>query len=786
MIRFGHGLPLVAVRPGAAGSLHGEHGPLPQSGAEADGLLDDAQRYGQRGRLGGDAVPALVGDHAAHGQAALLLLDRFDAAGILIRALDVLPLSRRGHGLPLVAVRPCAAGSLHGKRGLLSHRGAEADGLLDNAQLHGQQQAHMVVRIRKFLNLRLFAAHIQIQLLERLALRQRRQRNIHGIAEVIAQGLAERMAVQRLPAVSGGQNRGHGGGGIAASVADGDVNIILAAAAHGLRAEHQVVGIGVDSPGGVAAQAHRRRALCRRTHQKQPVLRFPGAQIGFSRHADDSRFERVAAAPVGRNPQLRLIAVRIARHQQAGVQAARRAACGGGAGNPPAFVVQRIVQTADPAQDVFARHRIARALGWIAARAESRMIGVDVQRLHQRVCRRLPDFHIEGGERHVAGVLHGEHQIGIIPGADAGIGEHSCRHPGGSNRPIGEAGKRQPQIGALAALRIHKIVSFAAVVRQPDAAGIRRKLGPAERAIGRVAARVVAHAAHQALRAGGILRGCSLRPVEADAVVKAGDVKERRADFDVVIGSLLSIGRHAPEAMGIAARLRLHALQIEQPVRGRAAEHLEAGDLSPGQHILSALSQAGKLAPGIQGIERGLPVRCRGRRDAVAGNLRVIREGLSQRPVHTCGCGMNDIAPAVDLLRISGCGIAADDADVAALHADASLRQDGIIAVLLKGLLLLIADDIQPFFVVDFHQHIGHAGSIQRGGLSAGAGVGELAAQDRQRAVIPLGLQREVVVCASTSADLYSRVCLSLGQPADFAMNAHAGQVIPHQPRHDL
>ena len=149
-------------------------------------MLHDEQTHGQHCGIGGHAVPELICDHAAHGQAVLFGLDRFNAVGVQLSARDVFPLILPGQALPLVAVGLLAAAGCHGERGLLPLNRRHIFGLLGNVQRYAQHQPHMVVRIRKFLILRIIpAAYMQLQLRQIPSLCQRRQRNIHGIAEII-------------------------------------------------------------------------------------------------------------------------------------------------------------------------------------------------------------------------------------------------------------------------------------------------------------------------------------------------------------------------------------------------------------------------------------------------------------------------------------------------------------------------------------------------------------------------------------------------------------------------
>ena len=147
MIRPGHALPLVAIGLFAAVDRRGEQDVLPLGRGDAYGLIDDAQlrKNGQHSRIGGDVVPELIGDHATHGQAVLFQLDRCDAVGVLISARDVRPLIRPGHALPLVTVGLCAANGRRGEQGFLPLGRGDAYGLIDDAQLHGKQQTHMVI-----------------------------------------------------------------------------------------------------------------------------------------------------------------------------------------------------------------------------------------------------------------------------------------------------------------------------------------------------------------------------------------------------------------------------------------------------------------------------------------------------------------------------------------------------------------------------------------------------------------------------------------------------------------
>ena len=123
--------------------------------------------------------------------------------------------------------------------------------------------------------------------------------------------------------------------------------------------------------------------------------------------------------------------------------------------------------------------------------------------------------------------------------------------------------------------------------------------------------------------------------------------------------------------------------QIEQPVCGSSAlgvcQNTEADDISLCQHISVVGGQEGKLALCIQSVERGLLTRCRSRCDAILDNLRFIRAGQTQRLFPALQILINK---AFDLLRIAGCGIAADDADIVAIHAETDLRHNGIIAAL--------------------------------------------------------------------------------------------------------
>ena len=103
------------------------------------------RQNGQHSRIGGNAVPKLICDHAAHGQAVLLQLDRGDAIGVLIGARDLRPLINPGLALPLIAVGLFASNRRHGEYCILTLGCSDAYGLIDNAQLHGKQQTHMVI-----------------------------------------------------------------------------------------------------------------------------------------------------------------------------------------------------------------------------------------------------------------------------------------------------------------------------------------------------------------------------------------------------------------------------------------------------------------------------------------------------------------------------------------------------------------------------------------------------------------------------------------------------------------
>ena len=379
------------------------------------------------------------------------------------------------------------------------------------------------------------------------------------------------MAEQRFAPEGGGQHRGHKGRGVAASIPNGDVHIVLAAALEKLCAEHQVVGIGVNSLGRLASKAHRRRVSgLRRTDQKQAVCCLPAVQSRLSRHIDDLRDERVPALPVGRDLYLCLIAVRIARHQQVSADAAHRAACGSGVGDRPFLLVQRIVHAADPAQGIFTCYRISFTVEAVVICAEFGVVQIDVQRLHKRICLCVNDLHIKSGEGHIAGILHREHQLGIVAGADAGVAERSRRHPGGGDRPKGEPGERLTQIGALAALQIHRVEAGAAVL-QLDAVGTFAKFHQAERAIDRIGARIIAHTADQIflLAVGGTVRSRAFRPVQIHARAKLDDVKVVRVDLHAVIrdhrgrAAVHQIQCDAFETLDVCAILLLHLIQVE-------------------------------------------------------------------------------------------------------------------------------------------------------------------------------------------------------------------------------
>ena len=518
-----------------------------------------------------------------------------------------------GHALPPVAVGLFAAVDRHGEQGFLTIGRVDACGLVDNTQQRGQQQMHMVVRICEFLILFIIpAAHVQLQLRKTMIICQCLQRNIHGIAEVIAHGIVERMAEQGASTEGRGQNRGHRGRGIAASIPKGDVYIVLAVAFEKLCAEHQVVNIGVNYLGGLAAEAFCRGALrrasgLRRTDQKQLLRCLSAAESRLSRHSNDLSNERFSALPVGRDLYLGLIAVRIARHQKVSADAAHRAACGGGGGDLPAFMIQRVVHTADPTPGICACYRISFTVEVVFVCAEFGIVQIDVQRLHLLSCLRVNDLHIKSGEGHIAGILHRENKLGIVTGADAGVAEHSRRHFGGGDRIKGEPGEGLPQIGALAALQIHRVEAGAAVL-QLDAVGTFPKLHQAERAISRIGVRIIAHTADQIflLAVGGSIRSRAFRPVQIHSRAKLDDVKVVRVDLHAVIrdhrgrAAVHQIQCDAFEALDVCAILLLRLIQIEQRVFGVASLKLcidpEIDDVSLCQHIPAAGGQEGKLA----------------------------------------------------------------------------------------------------------------------------------------------------------------------------------------------
>ena len=431
------------------------------------------------------------------------------------------------------------------------------------------------------------------------------------------------MAVQSFVTIRGSQDRRNVRIFISTSIPNGDVHIVLAAASEKLCAEHQVVSIGVNPLGGLAAEALCRRALrrasgLRRTNQKQLLLCLPAAQSRLSRHSNDLGNERFSALPVGRDLYLGLIAVRIARHQQVGADAAYRAACGGGGGDLPAFMIQRVVHTANPAQGICTCYRISFAMEVVVVCAEFGVVQIDMQRLHQRICLCVNDFHIESGEGHIAGILHREQQLGVVTGADAGIAEHSCRHLGGGDQPKGEPGEGLPQIGAQAVLQIHRVEAGAAVL-QLDAVGTFAKLHQAERAIDRIGVRIIAHTADQIflLAVGGTVRSRAFRPVQIHARAKLDDVKVVRVGLHAVIrdhrgrAAVHQIQCDAFETLDVCAILLLHLIQIEQPVLGVASLKLcidlEIDDVPLRQQIPlgagAAKAKTGKLAVFIQRID---------------------------------------------------------------------------------------------------------------------------------------------------------------------------------------
>ena len=560
------------------------------------------------------------------------------------------------------------------------------------------------------------------------------------------------------------------------------MHIVLAAALEKLCAEHQVVGIGVNSLDGLAAEALCRRALrrasvLRRTNQKQLLRCLPAAQSRLSRHSNDLSSERFSALPVGRDLYLGLIAVRIARHQQVSADAAHRAVCGGGGGDLPAVMIQRIVHAADPAQGICTCYRIICTMEVVFVRAEFGIVQIDVQRLHQRICLRVHDVHIESGERHIAGILHREHQLGIVTGADAGVAEYSRRHFGGGDRPKGEPGEGLPQIGSLAALQIHRVEAGAAVL-QLDAVGAFAKLHQAERAIDRIGVRIIAHTAHHVLRFGPrVRRSRAFRPVQIHARAKLDDVKVVRVDLHVVIrdhrgrAAVHQIQCDAFETLDVCAILLLHLVQIEQSVLGVASLKLcidpEIDDVSLRQQIPlgagAAKVKTGELAGFIQRID--IHIVCRaGYAHMVAGNaVPVFERGIAEihKPIQTIRFLVDNLT--IDIFPAVAARAGADEVDgfcVVTRRRQKDIRHDGVVILRKHPLVFLIAYDFQSFcFIVLLHQHGRQDGPVWRLRRCAG----ELAAQDRQRAVAaslivhPLtDLHRKVVVRIRRALDYTS------------------------------
>ena len=266
------------------------------------------------------------------------------------------------------------------------------------------------------------------------------------------------------------------------------------------------------------------------------------------------------------------------------------------------------------------------------------------------------ELHIEAGQRNIAGVPDREHNLGIVSGADTGIGGRSGRQLRRADQRVGKPRERLPHTGAPASFHSHRIVAGSAV-QQRDAVGALRKLHQAEGAADRIRAGVIAHAPHQILRgdslSGGIRRSRAFRPVQIHTRAESGNVKAVRDDLHVVIRDHRPRGTVYPafEALGIFALLQLHPLQVEQPVRGRVSIRLsiyaEVGDIPRCQQRTLAIGNAGKLAePGVvlsaQRIDayhffRPLPC-CVGQAHMVAGNAVFVAEGCGvelHKPIQT-------------------------------------------------------------------------------------------------------------------------------------------------------
>ena len=318
---------------------------MPVGYGDTFGMLHDEQTHGQHCGIGGHAVPKLICDHAAHGQAVLFGLDRFNAVGVLLSARDVFPLILPGQALPLIAVGLLAAAGCHGERGLLPLNRRHIFGLLGNVQRYAQHQPHMVVRIRKFLILRIIpAAYMQLQLRQIPSLCQRCQRDVHGIAEIILQRIAERIAEQGFAPIRGRQNRRNGRFGIAAQVRDADVHIVRAAALEKLSAQRQVVHIGIQRLPHRAGPGDHRDGCVIRAGERQDAILCYSAQRRGALHAVDDRGKRLSARPVCWNQQLGGVAVHVPGHQHVGLHLpGRRIPAGLRLDDVPVVMVQRVV-----------------------------------------------------------------------------------------------------------------------------------------------------------------------------------------------------------------------------------------------------------------------------------------------------------------------------------------------------------------------------------------------------------------------------------------------------------
>ena len=127
----------------------------------------------------------------------------------------------------------------------------------------------------------------------------------------------------------------------------------------------------------------------------------------------------------------------------------------------------------------------------------------------------------------------------------------------------------------------------------------------------------------------------------------------------------------------------------------------------------------------------------------VAGNAVLVFECVlveHRKPIQTrLGAGVLGVDNlAIDISPVAAARAGADEVDgfcVVTRRRQKDLRHDGVVVLHKHPLVFLIAYDFQSFcFIVLLHQHGRQDGLVGCFSRFAGAGAGELAAQNRQRA----------------------------------------------------